>query len=214
MVSISECRSSTDAGGGAVDARILSITSAGSCLVSFINLSSTSASSLSDMGSGIVGMGGKLGDVGVCVRFDILLQKESRVARVLKTGDVTSEISEPGVEISEPFDWADDGRGIKIATSALLGVADVPSLNHLILGFERNLTRGPNSREVGSSSISKLTSVSCLCGSNEGRVRAVFLAAKVFNAIRARSSTRGMSIAPLTPYTTFRGSSTERMQEI
>lgn len=115
FVSSSECRSSVVAGGGAVEARILSITSAGCSLPPLVSLSKASCSSIRVSGSTTRGC--CLSETGGL--FESTLQKESRSASVLKTGDVATELSED-VESSEDDDCADEGRRMTRPASKLL----------------------------------------------------------------------------------------------
>lgn len=85
----------------------------------------------------------------------------------------------------------------------------------LTAGWERNLTRIDPSLDAseipdvdkGSSSTSSISiSISCRLlagGIKEGRVRVKFLEANVFNAVLARSSTKGMSRTLLTTCNVF-----------
>jgi len=113
------------------------ITSDGASFAAFINLSKTSCSSSTDNGSGTKGNPGRV--EGRDVRFDILLQKDSLFATVLKTGDLRTEASELGIEMSERFDRADEGRWIG-PVSSFPFEGKLPERD-LIAGCERNLTR-------------------------------------------------------------------------
>jgi len=115
FVSSSECRSSVVAGGGAVEAKMLSITSAGCSFPPFVSLSKVSCSSVRVKGSAL----GGCSSVEAVGLFESLLQKESRSASVLKTGDVATEVSEE-VERSDEDDCADEGRRMSRPASKLL----------------------------------------------------------------------------------------------
>lgn len=205
FVSNSECFSSIVAGGGAVEANMVSITSAGSSFASFIKLSKTSCSSFMDKGSCTTE---NSGDTGLRIgRFDNLLQKDNRLARVLNTGDLRKEASELGTEISETFDRAEDGRWMDPPMTSFPTQVR-PSEEDLMAGCERNLTRTELSFDASddmdfdngssTSSSSKLRSVSGRLGSKDGRLRAVLREASVFNANLARSFMSGISRTPLT----------------
>ena len=116
FVSSSECRSSVVAGGGAVEAKMVSITSAGCSTPPFVSLSKASCSSVKVKGSTSKGCCSVDDTFGL---FDSLLQKESRSASVLKTGDVAMEVSEED-ESSEDDDCADEGRRMSRPASNLL----------------------------------------------------------------------------------------------
>lgn len=137
FVSISECFSSIVAGGGAVDANMVPITSDGVSFAAFINLSRTSCSSSIDKGSGTKGNPGKA--EGRKVRFDNLVQKDNLLATVLNTGELRTEASELGVEMSERFDRAEEGRWIGPVSSVPFE-GKLPERD-LTAGCERNFTR-------------------------------------------------------------------------
>ena len=121
FVSSSECRSSVVAGGGAVDAKMVFITSAGCSLPPFVSLSKVSCSSVKVNGSAIKGCCCSI-ELEVFGLFESLLQKESRSATVLKTGDLAIEFSDED-ESSEDIDCADgdEGRTMSRPASKLLG---------------------------------------------------------------------------------------------
>lgn len=131
-----------------MEERILSITAAGSSFPSCMRLSRTCCSSCSDIGS----IGGKFASIGELVLFESLLQKESRDARVLKTGDVATDASELGVEISDPVDCAEDGREMEFPASVFVDNDDL-GVRNLIAGFDKNWTRGDGLVELSGASL-------------------------------------------------------------
>jgi hypothetical protein len=188
LVSISECRSSIVAGGGAVEAKMLSITFAGCSFPPFVSLSKASCSSVKVKGSASKGCCSAEA-VGL---FESLLQKESRSASVVNTGDVTTEFSEEDVS-SEEDDCADEGRRISRPASKLL------------VGPDENWTRAPfPDSSVLCLEVRAEDKINSEGGSfffeiKEGRLSPdLFRVAKAFKAILARSSTRGISLTPLT----------------